>query len=184
MKDIKEQLVPALRIFLFLTVLLGGAYPLLITAIAQIGFGHQANGSLIKKDGRVLGSELIAQKFEKPGHFWARPSAVDYNPLPSGGSNFGLTSQDLVSKVAERKKAGMTDDLLFASGSGLDPHISPKAALAQISRISGAIGVDADKLTRLVHEHTEGRQLGVFGEPRVNVFKLNLALDEAGVYKK
>lgn len=177
----KESLGPALRIFGFFTVLLGVAYPLLMTAVAQALFPRQANGSLIERNGQGVGSALIAQKFERPEHFWARPSAVDFNPLPSGGSNLGPTSQDLVQKVAERAKTGVTGELLYASASGLDPHISPAAALAQVTRVARATGLDPKRLEHLVAEHTEDRQLKILGEPRVNVLELNLALE---VYRK
>lgn len=176
----KESIGPALRIFLFFSVLLGGLYPLLVTGISHLAFPKQAQGSWIVKDGKTIGSELIAQKFEKPEHFWARPSAIDYNPMPSGGSNLGPTSQDLASKIAERRKAGMTGELLFASASGLDPHLSPDAALAQIPRIAQATGIEPGRLARLIAENTEGRQFKILGEPRINVLKLNLALK---VYK-
>ncbi len=175
----------ALRIFAFLTIVTGLAYPLLMTGIAQVGFSKKANGSLIEKDGKLIGSELIAQKFEHPYHFFPRPSAIDYNAMPSGGSNLGPTSQDLKAKVEDRRKAGLEEDLLFASGSGLDPHISPKSAYAQVPRIITALHVpsaQAERVTRevkaLVASSIEGRQFRVFGDPRVNVLRINLELDD------
>lgn len=181
----REQIGPAIRVFIFLTFLTGGVYPLLITGIAQIGFSKQANGSLLMRNGKVIGSELIAQKFENQKHFWARPSTADYNPLPSGGSNLGPTSQDLKSKTEERKKLGLQGELLFASASGLDPHISPESARRQLPRILNALSLNPSqrdaislKATILIDAYTENRQHYIFGESRVNVLKLNLAWDE------
>lgn len=180
-----EQVMPAIKIFFLLTFVTGVAYPLAITALGQIAFTRQVNGSLIEKNGNLVGSSLIAQKFENPKHFWARPSAVDYNPNPSGGSNLGPTSADLKTKIEDRKKAGMTDDLLFASASGLDPHISPASAHRQVDRIVNSLGIKteeketfANKLHALVNEKTEKRQWLLLGETRVNVLMLNLELDE------
>ena len=168
----------AMRLFLFFTLLTGGAYPLLMTGFGQSLFPIQANGSLIEQDGKRVGSALIAQKFEKDIHFWPRPSAVDYNPLPSGGSNLGPTSQDLKTKIEERKKLNLTEDLRFASASGLDPHISLRSALAQAPRVAAALQVPIRELNQLIHNKLEGRQFGFLGEPRINVLMLNLALDE------
>ncbi len=170
---------PAIKLFLFLTVVTGLAYPLLMTAVSQALFHHQASGSFITaSDGKVIGSELIAQGFKNPKYFWPRPSGVDYNPMPSGASNLGPTSKDLVAKIKERREQGFTRDLLFASGSGLDPHISPEAAADQIKRVSDTRHVDAAALQKLVNEFTERRQWHFLGEERVNVLRLNVALDK------
>jgi K+-transporting ATPase ATPase C chain len=175
----------SLKMFAILTLLTGFLYPLLITAVAQISFPHKAQGSLISKDDQRVGSLLIGQKFEDPKYFWGRPSAVDYNPLPSGGSNLGPTSSALKEAVEKRKAAlrggeegEIPVDLLFASGSGLDPHISPQAAQFQVNRVAKNRGIDPAVLVALIKSHTEGRSWGVLGEPRVNVLRLNLALDD------
>ncbi len=176
-----KQLMPAIKLFALLTVLTGILYPLFITLIAQKVFPEQANGSLLYKDGKLVGSALVAQKFQTPQYFWARPSAVDYNPMPSGGSNAGPTSADLKAKVLERQKLGLTDEMLFASASGLDPHISPAAAKSQVERIVLArkLGeTGKGKLMQLIEQNTEQRQFGFLGEVRVNVLRLNLALDQ------
>jgi K+-transporting ATPase ATPase C chain len=186
----RDTLIPAVRLILVLTLLLGVGYPLLVTGLAQAIFPHQANGSLIVRDGAVVGSELIGQPFASPGRFWARPSAtgpVPYNAAVSSGSNLGPSSPDLHAAVAERvaalraadpgNAAPVPVDLVTASGSGLDPHISPAAAEYQVARVARARGVAPDAVRRLVAEHTRGRALGVLGEPAVNVVTLNLALD-------
>src|SRR5581483_865495 len=170
----------------------GVAYPLLVTGIAQVAFKHQANGSLIEKDGKVLGSELIGQPFSDPKYFWSRPSATSpqpYNGASSSGSNQGPTNPALKEAVEGRVKAlrdaggdpakPIPVDLLTASGSGLDPHISPAAADYQVARIAKARSLPEQRVRELVAKHTEGRQLGILGEPVVNVLKLNLALDAA-----
>lgn len=169
---------PALRFFVWMTILTGFVYPALITLIAQVAFSDKANGSLISKNGRIIGSELIAQSFKDPKYFWPRPSAIDFNPMPSGGSNLGPTSADLAAKVKERASQGMSGELLFASGSGLDPHISPQAAVGQIPRVAQARGVPEAAVRSIVDQFVERRQFGILGESRVNVLKLNLALDE------
>ena len=182
----------ALKIFLLFTVLTGIVYPLLVTGIAQVVFPHQANGSLILKDNKLIGSELIGQKFDSTIYFSSRPSAIENNPLPSGGSNYGLTSAKLKAQVAERKNkfikfnqldknVEVPSDMLFASASGLDPHISPEAAQLQINRIATArhfSTVQKEKLKTLVDEMTEAPQLTFLGESRVNVLLLNIALDK------
>ncbi|HSF41751.1 MAG TPA: potassium-transporting ATPase subunit KdpC [Thermoanaerobaculia bacterium] len=183
-----KHLITALRLFLLLTFLTGLAYPLLVTGIAQLAFPHQANGSLIERDGRPAGSELIGQPFSGPGYFWSRPSATApaYNAAASSGSNLGPTNPALLERVkvdAERIRAAhggegpVPVDLVTTSASGLDPHLSPAAAFYQVDRVAAARGLDPAAVRRLVEEHVEGRFLGVIGEPRVNVLQLNLALD-------
>ncbi len=184
----------ALKLILLLTILLGVVYPLVITGITQVIFPQGANGSLVKMNNRLIGSVLIGQKFSSEKYFWPRPSAIDFNPLPSGGSNLGPTSLELEKLVAQRRsdllKAHLLSDqtivpldLLFASASGLDPHISPQAAKFQLERVTRARGFDRNienHLKRLIDEYTEPRVLVILGEPRVNVLKLNLALDSLG----
>ena len=169
------------RCFIITTILTGLIYPLFITLIGQTFFRENSNGR----------SELIAQKFDQDKYFWPRPSSQDYNPLPSGGSNLSATSKQLQDAVEARKekllKADPTKtaeeipaDLIYASGSGLDPHISPAAALFQVDRVAKARGLDSTKkgaIISLIEKLTEGRDLGVFGEPRINVLKLNTGLD-------
>ncbi len=184
------QLRPALMSLILLTLLTGVAYPLMVTGLAQVIFPYQANGSLIVKDGRVVGSALIGQVFDDPKYFWGRPSATspygDNAGSPSG-SNLSPTNPALISAVQGRvdalraadpdNPAPVPVDLVTASGSGLDPHISPAAALYQISRVARARELAPEAVRTLVDQHTEGRQLGFLGEPRVNVLTLNLALD-------
>ena len=180
------MILQSVRMLVVMTVITGVAYPLVVTGIAQVAFKDQANGSLIEKDGKVLGSRLIGQPFSDPKYFWSRASATSpmpYNGASSSGSNQGPTNPALLDAVKDRIKALGSDarpvpaDLVTASGSGLDPHISPAAAEYQIPRIAKARGVPEEKLNELVQKHTEGRQLGILGEPRVNVLELNLALD-------
>lgn len=168
-----KTLFIALRITLAFTFICGVAYPLLVTGFANTFYGDKAHGQLIYKDGIAIGSMLIAQKFQRSEYFWPRPSAVNYNPLPSGGSNLGPTSQALKEALASRPEG-----LAFASGSGLDPHISPAAASAQKARIAQARGLDEALVQKLIDEHTNGRQWGLLGDPTVNVLALNLALDK------
>lgn len=186
----KDQLRPALTMVLFLTLLTGLIYPLAVTGLAQLLFPDQANGSLIVQDGKVVGSKVIGQYFDKPEYFWSRPSATapfPYNAAASAGSNLGPTNPVLIDAVKARVAAlraadpgnnlPIPVDLVTASGSGLDPHISPAAALYQAKRVARARSLDENSVLTLVSKHTEGRQFGLLGEPRVNVLQLNLALD-------
>jgi K+-transporting ATPase ATPase C chain len=186
------QLRSAIVVFVALTLITGVAYPALVTLIAQTAFPHQANGSLIERDGKPIGSALIGQTFDDPRYFWGRPSAtspVTYDAGSSTGSNLGPTNPDQKKAVQERIEAirkaqpeqggPVPGDLVMASASGLDPHISPAAAEYQIGRVAKARGLSEDRVRQLVASHTEERVLGVLGEPRVNVLRLNLALDEA-----
>ena len=185
-----SHLRAATMMLLLLTGLTGVVYPLIVTGIAQLVFPHQANGSLIMKDGRPVGSELIGQPFDDPKYFWSRPSATSpfpYNGAASTGSNLGPTNPDLLKAVADRAEtfrkadpgnsAPVPVDLVTASGSGLDPDITPAAALYQVSRVAKARGISEERLRQLVAEHTQGRRFGVLGEPGVNVLALNLTLD-------
>lgn len=186
----KEQIRPALIMLLMLTIITGLVYPLAITGMAQLFFPDQANGSLIIHDGKVIGSKLIGQYFDKPEYFWSRPSATSpfpYNAAASGGSNLGPTNPALVKAVKARVAAlraadpgndlPIPVDLVTASGSGLDPHISPAAALYQVRRVARVREIDEAALRNLLVQHTHDRQFGFLGEPRVNVLELNLALD-------
>jgi potassium-transporting ATPase KdpC subunit len=184
------QLMPALRMLVVMTALTGVIYPLAVTGIAKLAFPRVANGSLILLDGKTLGSELIGQPFDDPKYFWSRPSATSpqpYNGAASSGSNLGPRNPALADAVKDRIKAlrdadpgtagAVPVDLITASGSGLDPHISVAAGQYQIARIAKARGLSVDQVQRLVAENTEGRTFAVLGEPRVNVLKLNIALD-------
>lgn len=186
-----SQLRPAFFMLLIFTVITGVFYPLVVTGIAQVAFPHQANGSLIiSKDGRAVGSELIGQQFDDPKYFWGRPSATAagaYNAASSAGSNLGPTNAALISAVEARvnllraaeveNERPIPVDLVTASASGLDPHISVAAALYQVHRVASARGLDEAQVTALVSQQTEERQFALLGEPRVNVLLLNLALD-------
>ena len=183
-----QQIIPGLRITFFMTVLTGILYPLAVTGFCQAFFPYQANGSLIRSGGRVVGSELIGQGFARPEYFRGRPSAAGYDATASGGSNLGPTNVKLIGRVKAsveefRKetpdfKGPIPADLLTASASGLDPHLSPAGAEAQAVRISGARGVALDQVNRLIAQLTEAPDFGLIGEPRVNVLRLNLALDQ------
>ncbi len=185
MKDLKS----AFLLFVFLTFLLGGIYPAVVTIAAGLLFPHQAEGSLVVDgSGRVVGSKLIGQPFSAEKYFWPRPSATPdfaYNPLLSGGSNLGPSHPELIRQAQERiarlRDTGVSGeipaDLVFASASGLDPHISPEAAWLQAPRIAGARGLTVEKVHLLVVTSTEGQQAGTLGAPRVNVLTLNMALD-------
>jgi len=189
-----SYLKPALVLFALLTLLTGVVYPLLVTALAQGFFPFQANGSLLKNaEGQIIGSELIGQPFSDTRYFWGRPSATSphpYNAAASSGSNLGPTNPALITTVEARikalheadpeKHAPIPIDLVTASASGLDPHISIAAAEYQIPRIAKTRHIDPAKLRNLVAKHTESRQLQIFGEPRVNVLKLNLSLAGLG----
>jgi len=183
-----KLILQSLKLTLVFTVLTGLAYPLLVTGIAQACFRHQANGSFEVRKGQILGSSLLAQKFESQRYFWPRPSASDFGAVPSGASNLGPTSQAQQSNVTARidtfrsahaipKGTPVPSDMVFQSGSGLDPHISPESALLQVHRVASARKVAESTLTVLVAQATELPQFGFLGEPRVNVLLLNLALD-------
>lgn len=185
----KKNLVTALLMTLVTTVLLGLLYPLLVTALAQALFHDKANGQLITRNGQVVGARLIGQPFAAPGYFYSRPSAAGvagYAASASSGSNLGPTSKKLIDRIkadADRLQAGnpgqpVPVDLVTTSASGLDPHISPAAAAFQIPRVQRERGISEAELLRLIAEFTEGRTFGLLGEPRMNVLRLNLALDE------
>jgi potassium-transporting ATPase KdpC subunit len=185
-----SQLRPAIMVLVLLTLISGVAYPLVVTGIAQAVFPFQARGSLVVKGGKVVGSALIGQPFDDPKYFWSRPSATSPfadNAASSSGSNLSPTNPDLIKAVQGRvdalraadpgNTAPVPVDLVTASGSGLDPHISPAAALYQVARVARVRKLDPATVRQLVERHTEGRSLGFLGEPRVNVLALNLALD-------
>jgi len=185
-----KELKPAILMLLLLTLLTGVVYPLVVTGISQVAFPARANGSLIVRGDQAVGSSLIGQPFSDPKYFWSRPSATSpypYNAAASSGSNQGPSNPALMDAVTARvkalrdadpdNKAGVPVDLVTASASGLDPHISVAAAEYQANRVARTRNLDPSKVRALVAENTEGRQLGVLGEPRVNVLRLNLALD-------
>ncbi len=187
-----KTLIISLKIFLVFTILTGIIYPLFITGIAQIAFPAKANGSMIFKAKKAIGSELIGQQFDSSIYFMSRPSAISYNSLPSGGSNFGLTNKNLKLLFTNRKQhfiafnnldstTEVPSEMLFASASGLDPHISPRAALLQIDRIAQARSFNngqKEELLKSIKELTEGPQYLSLGEVRINVLLLNLKLDQ------
>jgi K+-transporting ATPase ATPase C chain len=187
-----KTLIISLKIFLFFTILTGIIYPLFVTGIAQLTFPTKANGSLIVKNNKIVGSELIGQRFDSVIYFSSRPSAISYNPLPSGGSNFGLTNAKLKHSVDSLKNqfilfnqldgnTAIPSEMVFASASGLDPHISPKAALLQVERIVKSRQFDESKKQLLLHsiaELAQSPQYLILGEQRINVLMLNMKLDE------
>jgi potassium-transporting ATPase KdpC subunit len=197
-----KHIYPAVMMLILFTVITGFAYPLGITAVGQIAFPKQANGSLIEQDGKVIGSELIGQNFESEKYFHGRPSATSapdpkdssktvpapYNAANSSGSNLGPTSKALIERIkedagklqAENPNTPIPVDLVTASGSGLDPDITPAGALFQVPRVAKARGLSEEQVRQLVRDHTEGRLIGLIGEVHVNVLKLNLALDAMG----
>jgi potassium-transporting ATPase KdpC subunit len=187
--DIRRNLLTAALMTIVTTVLLGVLYPLAVTGMARVIFPDKANGQLIVRDGVVIGSRIIGQPFTSPGYFRPRPSAAGpagYDASASGGTNLGPTNRKLIDRVNEATVALMAEngsqpvpiELVTTSASGLDPHISPRAADFQVARVARERGVSEDTIRRIVTEHTEGRQLGFLGEPRVNVLLLNLALDD------
>jgi K+-transporting ATPase ATPase C chain len=189
--NLQKHIYPAVALTIVLTVLVGIIYPFVVTGLSELLFKEKARGSLIEKEGKVVGSRLIGQPFKGAGYFHSRPSAAGsgYDATASGGTNLGPTSKQLFegqvggrSKQlrAENPNAEIPIDLVTSSGSGLDPHISPAAAEFQIPRVARERRMSEDQVRRLVQNHTEGRQFGVLGEPRVNVLELNLSLDEAG----
>lgn len=181
----------ALLLFLMMTLITGIAYPLAVTGVAQVIFTKQANGSMVYQKGKPVGSELIGQSFSSPKYFHSRPSAAGkdgYDAAASSGSNLGPINETLIKSIGERasavrgennlsKDAAVPSDMVTASGSGLDPHITPEAALIQVTGVAKARQLPEEKVRNLVEQHIEGRQLGLLGEPRVNVLKLNMALD-------
>ncbi|ADG79831.1 Potassium-transporting ATPase KdpC subunit OS=Tsukamurella paurometabola (strain ATCC 8368 / DSM/ CCUG 35730 / CIP 100753 / JCM 10117 / KCTC 9821 / NBRC 16120 / NCIMB 702349 / NCTC 13040) OX=521096 GN=kdpC PE=3 SV=1 [Tsukamurella paurometabola] len=186
-----RQLLAGLRMFAVLTVILGGIFPLVIWGVGQVAFSNAANGSQIERDGQVVGSKLLAQEFDGPQWFHARPSASDYDTTATGGSNLGPFSDKLVAQIEERRAriaaedsvpgnpvapAEVPADAVTASFSGVDPYISPAYARQQVARVAQARNLSAERVTALVGEHTQGRQLGYLGQERVNVVTLNLAL--------
>ena len=184
----KKHFVTAILMTVVTTVLLGIIYPFVVTGLAQLIFPRQANGSLITSGGKLIGSHLIGQPFSSPGYFRSRPSAAGtagYDAGNSSGSNFGPTNKMLIDRMngdiqkaqAENPNAPVPMDLVTTSGSGLDPHISPQAAAFQVPRVARERGMSEADVTAIIANHTEGRQLGFLGEPRVNVLELNLDLD-------
>lgn len=184
----KKNLFISILMTIVTTILLGIIYPLVVTGLAQLIFPHKANGQLIQKDGQIVGSALIGQGFSGPGYFHSRPSAAGngWDAANSAGSNYGPTNQKLLDRVKSDVAADEADnpgvpvpiDLVTTSASGFDPHITPAAAEFQLARVAKARAVNPDEVRALVAKHTEGRQLGFLGEPRVNVLELNLDLDQ------
>jgi potassium-transporting ATPase KdpC subunit len=188
----KSQTIIAIKFLVVMTILTGILYPLIMTGIAQVGFPSKSNGSLVLKEGKIIGSELIGQKFDSTIYFWSRPSAIGYNPIPSSGTNYGPTSDTLRKQVTARRllfsQANSVQDvmtipkeMIFASGSGLDPHISPEAVLMQVNRIVTARHFDQsrkEQLLKIIKDMTERRQYLFLGEERINVLMLNIELDK------
>ena len=188
--NLLKHIYPAVALTIVLTVLVGIIYPFVMTGLSELLFKEKARGSLIEKEGKVIGSRLIGQPFKSAGYFHPRPSAAGsgYDATASGGTNLGPTSKQLFEEQvrgrakqlgAESPNTQIPVDLITSSGSGLDPHISPAAAEFQIQRVARERRMSEDEVRSLVRKHTEGREFGVLGEPRVNVLELNLALDEA-----
>lgn len=187
----KRQIITGLRFLAVMIILTGAVYPGFITVITSIFFPKEAQGSLIERNGVLIGSKLIGQNFDSQKYFWSRPSFNNYNPLPSGASNLSILNPLLVKEIIQRKKALLQDykmkeyinvppEMVTASASGLDPHISPAGALLQISRVAQARGMDKEKqkqIINLINDMTEKRQFSLLGEPRINVFLLNLKID-------
>jgi K+-transporting ATPase ATPase C chain len=184
----KTQLIISIKILLVFTIITGIIYPLFITGISQLAFPYKANGSLIIQKKQIIGSELVGQNFTNDIYFWSRPSAINYNPLPSGGSNYGMTSQILQDKAFDEKlmftkknhlSAGIKipNEMIFSSASGLDPHISVEAAKLQVKRIALARNTDENTINAIIDDFKDDRQFLILGEKRINVLKLNLELD-------
>ena len=174
MKNIRQALI----MFSILTVVVCGIYPLFVMGVSNLAFSEKTKGSMISVNGVVVGSELIAQEFTGDKFFWSRPSAAGFNGSLSSGSNYALTNLDFKKALDERRAKGLDFDLLTTSGSGLDPHISPKSAILQVERVAKSRGIPSGVIEKLVLENTEGRQLGFLGEDRVNVLKLNIGLEK------
>lgn len=181
-----QTLLTSLRLFLWLTLITGVVYPLFITGFAYLAF-NKANGQLISRNNQIVGSKLIGQQFSADKYFWGRPSAINYNPLPSGGSNLSPTSTILKQAVDKRRQhllekhpnqINVPHDLLYASGSGLDPHITLSAAKYQVERVAHARGINNQQLLELIDSMIEKRKFGLLGVPTINVLSLNVALDE------
>ena len=188
MNNIKDDLKTAMLLFVGFTLLTGLVYPLLMTGIIQIALPEQASGSMIVVNGKIVGSELIGQNFTSPGYFHGRPSAVNYAGNGSGASNFGPTNAKLMEQVSQRisevraennlsSNATVPSELVLASASGLDPHISMEGAMIQVPRVANARGIPESEVKVLVYQHIEPAQFGIMGQERVNVLNLNLALD-------
>lgn len=187
----KRQIITGLRFLGLMIILTGVVYPGIVTVITSVFFNKEAQGSLVRINGTIVGSKLIGQNFDSSKYFWSRPSYNNYNPLPSGGSNLGILNPRLTETIIQRRNGflhahkiekglNIPAEMVTASASGLDPHISPPAALLQVSRVAQARGIDKagqDKLVILVNDLTEERQFSLLGEPRINVFLLNLMID-------
>lgn len=191
MKKMKKRLLTGSLFLLMATLLTGIIYPVVVTVFANLLFSEKATGSLIRSNGLTIGSELIGQSFDSLKYFWSRPSSVEYNPMPSGGSNLGPLNPMLRDEIRKRRESFILknylnpdhiipSEMIFASGSGLDPHISPEAALLQLKRVAKERGFDPEtesRLAEIIQNLTEDRQFFIFGEPRINVFQLNLMTD-------
>ena len=187
----KRQIITGLRFLALMIILTGVVYPGLVTIITSIFFPNEAQGSLIERNGVIIGSKLIGQNFDSQKYFWSRPSFINYNPLSSGASNLSLLNPLLIKEIIQREKAFLQDnkmkddlsippEMVTASASGLDPHISPASALFQVNRVAQARGMDKgkqDQIVDLINDLTEKRQFSLLGEPRINVFLLNLKID-------